>query len=192
MWPKPKAFPLLENPENLLQTHFVCRRGGLGGERKGRRSVPWLQIRPQVNQTETDTLLYMFITNILIKQRYVTASEDREYLRACQRFRVSYRKQTRFLVKSPSVMTCVPGNAVRIKLITTLSLCQTLSPWKKQQVSKRRALEQFLKPLFFSLSHLSSSLLLYNDNKNDIPLKKAGSIAICNPSVTQAQGFPPY
>lgn len=33
---------------------------------------------------ETDTLLYMFITNILIKQRYVTASEDREYLRACQ------------------------------------------------------------------------------------------------------------
>lgn len=111
--------------------------------------MPWLQIRPQVNQTETDTLLYMFITNI-IKQRYVTASEDREYLRVCQHLRVSYRKQTRFLVKSPSVMTCVPGNAVRIKLITTLSLCQTLSPWKKQQV----------KPLFFSLSHLSSSLLL--------------------------------
>lgn len=46
--------------------------------------------------------------------------------------------------------------------------------------------------VFLPLSSVQQFASINNDNKSDIPLKKAESISICNPSVTQAQGFPPY
>lgn len=44
--------------------------------------------------------------------------------------------------------------------------------------------------VFLPLSSVQQFASINNDNKSDIPLKKAESISICNPSVTQAQGFP--